>query len=577
MKKFTGSIIFVAILSFVFSSCSVRRDGSYHIELYTTNDVHGNFFNYGEGASSLSNLLGYVNSRRDSIGAGNVALVDLGDALQGTNTIYYYNFVDTSFLKKGGEHVWPAILSYEKYDAALVGNHDLEATPKVYENVYKNLREAGIPYLAANAVNTGNGKAHFGEYCIFSKNNIKIALIGLTTPNVTDWIPQSSYPGMRFEPVAMCADSLVGEVKKRRPDIIVVAMHSGFGTGELSDGENAAKYVAEHVKGIDLVLCAHDHRKINTKCWNGNDSVPVMESGAHAAYLGRVNIDLDFARGKLVNKRISASVLNGSDLTPDDNYDRKFKMTAQAAESFANRKIAEIDYPLNSADSFFGPSYFINMINYVLKSESGADIVFSAPLSMKYKRAAGIVRYRDLQNIYPYENNLKVVRLTGNEIKRYLEHSYDMWIKTVKAKDDHLLNIYYDTAARRYVFKYYSFNFDSAYGIDYTVDINKTTGDRIRISGFSNGGKFSMDSSYNVALTSYRANGGGNMLSYATGIDNSELDTIIVKSMGNIREMIYEYLSEGKLDKPINEKNWEFIPSHEAAMHMKRDRALMHM
>ena len=92
-------------------------------------------------------------------------------------------------------------------------------------------------------------------------------------------------------------------------------------------------------------------------------------------------------------------------------------------------------------------------------------------------------------NLYKYENGLYVMRLTGEEIRKHLEMSYDLWANTMKSADDHLLLLDEKTYGdqQRLGFKNFSFNFDSAAGIDYEVDVTKPNGEKVKILRMSNG------------------------------------------------------------------------------------------
>ena len=98
--------------------------------------------------------------------------------------------------------------------------------------------------------------------------------------------------------------------------------------------------------------------------------------------------------------------------------------------------------------------------------------------------------------------------LTGKEVKDFLEMSYDLWVNQMTSPDDHLLLLNEkDNGFGR--FRNPSFNFDSAAGIIYTVDVTKPYGKRIAIERMADGKPFEMDKQYRVADNSYRGNGGG--------------------------------------------------------------------
>jgi 2',3'-cyclic-nucleotide 2'-phosphodiesterase/3'-nucleotidase len=185
--------------------------------------------------------------------------------------------------------------------------------------------------------------------------------------------------------------------------------------------------------------------------------------------------------------------------------------------------------------------------------------------------------------IYPYENALYVLRLTGSEIKGYLERSYDKWIQTLKPGGN-VLNIVPRSDPRNdqvgWSFVERSYNFDSASGINYTVDVTKPFGSRIVITSMADGTPFQPEKTYNVAMTSYRASGGGNLLD-EIGIDTDRIDERVVARYPEIRNILYDYLKEkGSIDPAVvgDPKfigSWRFVPERIAAPAVRSDLTLL--
>ena len=168
-------------------------------------------------------------------------------------------------------------MNYLNYDAVGVGNHDIEPGAKVYDKV---VGELNMPYLAANAINTETGEPYFAPYTILNKNGVKVAVIGLTNPNIPSWLSPELWEGIKFEEVVPTLEYWVAQVReKESPHFVIAAMHAGLGDEESDDIENPAFFVAKNVKGIDLVLAAHDHRGVAEKFQNGDKEVWNLEGG----------------------------------------------------------------------------------------------------------------------------------------------------------------------------------------------------------------------------------------------------------------------------------------------------------
>ncbi|MBP5537791.1 MAG: 5'-nucleotidase C-terminal domain-containing protein, partial [Bacteroidales bacterium] len=180
---------------------------------------------------------------------------------------------------------------------------------------------------------------------------------------------------------------------------------------------------------------------------------------------------------------------------------------------------------------------------------------------------------------------LFVVKMTGMEVKDFLEFSYGLWIKTMEKPGDHVLNISPRADARtgtdRWSFAEASYNFDSAAGINYTVDVTKPEGSRINITSMADGSAFDMDATYNVAMTSYRASGGGGAMVRGAGVNTGKIEESVVAKYPEIRDLIFQYINKQGLVDPavIGDKavlgSWKFIPESLANTALRADRKLL--
>ena len=181
-------------------------------------------------------------------------------------------------------------------------------------------------------------------------------------------------------------------------------------------------------------------------------------------------------------------------------------------------------------------------------------------------------------NLYKYENQIYVMTLTGEEIRKHLEMSYNLWVNTMTSPDDHIMLLNDDTKGdlQRYGFKNFTFNFDSAAGIDYEVDVTKPNGQKVRILRMSNGEPFDENKTYKVALNSYRGNGGGELLTKGAGIPREQLESrIVFRSEKDQRFYLMKEIEKaGEMDPKAN-NNWRFVPEEWAVPAIERDRKLL--
>jgi len=559
-------------------SCCGPKDGEYVFRVLTTNDVHGRYFDslYVEDGvrNSLMTAAWTVDSVRTAAGKENVLLVDVGDFLQGDNAAYYYNFVDTT-----SRHIFARMAEYMDYDAVIVGNHDVETGHAAYDRLRSQL---DMPFLAANAIRTDNGEAYFQEYTIIRRHGLRIAIVGFTNPGIPGWLSPELWSGMEFRELLPYAQEVVDRVAaKENPDVMIVAVHGGVGRGNPQQIENPGMALFQSLEGVDLLLCAHDHRPVV----HDADSIALVNAGSHCKYVGQGIVNVTVRDGKVVKKSSDASLIAVSPDKSDVEMREIFAGDFAKVKEFTVREVGSLEMPLKTVDAYRGMSDYINLIHTLSLGCEPAQVSLAAPLTYDGVVPAGTVLYNDLFTIYPFENQLFVVKMTGKEIKDCLEYSYDNWIYTYDPSKPHLLKIRNSsdprTGQKGWSFVGRSYNFDSAGGLIYDVDITKPYGKRLNIRSFADGSPFDEATVYNVAMTSYRANGGGGLLKQGAGIDTGNIGERVVARYPEIREMLYEFIQEhGAITHelvagPAVIGHWEFVPATIARKALDADMKLL--
>lgn len=532
MKKLYRLLLLMSIVT----ACSGAADGIHNLTICSTTDLHGAYFDslYDGNTlrkTSLSRVSQYVKSVRNN--GGNLVLIDIGDNLQGDPAAYYFNYVNTT-----DEHVCERAFKYLGYDAVVVGNHDLEAGHSVYDRFRKDI---GIPYLAANTVITEGekkGEPYFDQYTIVERDGIKVAVIGMTNSCIKMWISSKLYEGIDFMPIADVTQQIVDQVmEKENPHIVVLGLHSGVGTGRDDDLEDASLAVAKSVKGVDIIFCGHDHHPDARVVENPSGNVILLDGGSRASVVAQCLATIEIKKGKVVDKHFDYRLIPMADCESDTAYNTTFAPDFEEVKEFANEEIGELKETIHMADALYGPSAYLHLIHTVQNESSGADISIASPLSTGGEIKAGKLKFLDLVTIYPFENQLYVIKMTGDQIKNYLEYSYDNWIKGNGP----------------------SFNYDSAEGINYTVSKSAAYGERVHIISMQNGEKFDPEKSYKVAMTSYRFSGAGGMLEEGAGIDQNQIKDLLVDILPEIRVLLNDYIVAKKEIFPKREDNWSFV------------------
>ena len=571
--------LFICILTAVIAcSCCGPKDGVYTFELLTTNDVHGHYFDSlyvsDKTKPSLLSVSWYADSLRNAAGAENVVLIDAGDCLQGDNAAYYYNYIDTE-----SKHLFARMVEYMGYDAVVLGNHDIETGHPVYDRMVESMN---VPFLAANAIRTDDGKPYFQEYVTLDRHGLNVTVIGFTNPNIRNWLSPLLWEGMEFESLVSKAQEVVDRVRaKEKSDVVVVAVHAGTGKGDGASLESQGLDLFKSIKGVDFVICAHDHRPVVHK----NDSICLINAGSHCRMLGHGKITLTVKDGKVVSKALDAELIDVDKNKVDERMKAKFRPDYEAVKAFTLKEVGELKTDLRTRDAYMGMSDYINLIHTLSIGCAPAQISFAAPLTFNGAVDAGTLVFNDLFTIYPFENQLFVVRMTGKEIKGYLEYSYDTWINTYDGKGGNLLKIRNEpdprTGQKSWSFVNRAYNFDSAAGLVYEVDVTKSAGRRVNIISMADGSPFDIAADYNVAMTSYRASGGGSLMRDGAGIDTEKIGERVVEYYPEIRNILYDYLMKNGCIDPVVVGNpdvigsWKFVPEQMAQKALQRDMKLL--
>jgi 2',3'-cyclic-nucleotide 2'-phosphodiesterase/3'-nucleotidase len=551
------------------SAVHASQDGEVTLKLIETSDVHGCYFPYDfirnkPMKGSLARVSSYVKEQREKY--ENVILMDNGDILQGQPVAYYYNYMDTI-----SEHVCAAMLNYMKYDVGTMGNHDVETGHAVYD---RWVRQCNFPVLGANIVDNKTGKPYLPPYQVIEKEGVKIAILGMITPAIPSWLPEQLWSGLHFEDMEDCARKWVKIIReKENPDVLVGLFHAGPEGNKLDNVvENGSGNVAKSVPGFDVVFMGHDHARRNEKVVNvEGDSVLLIDPANMSKVVSEVTFTIKKQDGKVVSKQVEGKLVNMDGYAPDADFMNIFSGAYETTMDFVSRNIGRIEHTISSKEAFFGPSAFVDLIHQLQLDIAGADISFCAPLSAYAEIKKGDICVSDMFNLYKYENLLYTMKLTGKEIKDFLEMSYALWTNQMQSPDDHLMLLNEeDNGFGR--FKNPSFNFDSAAGIIYTVDVTKPQGEKIRIERMANGEPFDLNKTYRVAVNSYRGNGGGDLLTKGAGIPKTELAKRIVYSTDkDLRYYLMKRIEEVKVLEPKPLNQWKFIPEEWTVPASKRD------
>ena len=581
------NVYFILCITFLISTSFLAQ--TVKIKIIETSDVHGAIYPYNftenrESKNSLAQVHTYVELERTKNNQ-EVILIDNGDILQGDPAVYYYNFEKTDTT-----HLLASVINFMKYDVATVGNHDIETGHPVYD---KFNDELNFPWLAANAINTETNETYFPPYYVTEKKGVKIAVLGLITPGIPNWLPKNIWSGMEFEDMILTAKKWVKIInEKEKPDVLIGLFHAGTDftydnqAADTPRNENASQLVAEQVPGFDIVFVGHDHHEWNYKVANINgDSVLILGPASRANSITMANVELNYnPADKSWQKSIEGEVVNTKNILPDENFLKTFSNEFDEVKNYVSRPIGKFTKTISAKESIFGNSSFVDLIHKIQLELTDADISFTAPLSMHSEISEGTVYVKDMFDLYRYENLLYTMELSGQEIIDFIEYSYASWFNTMKNSDDNLLQfekaengkLVLSKRSNAPMLKNRYYNFDSAEGINYIVDVSKPEGERVKILSMADCSDFDLDKIYKVAVNSYRGNGGGGHLTKGAGIPQEELvNRVITSTEKDLRYYLMKWIEKEGTVVPDEIDNWIVVPEDWAKSAVERDYKLM--
>ena len=538
MKKIS-IITLILLISAVMLFAEGERDTLYILQ---TTDIHGTIIPYDytmDKPAEQGLVKVYTRMKEFKEKYDNVIFVDSGDLIQGTPYSFYFNRIDTI-----GVHPIIQTMNYIGYDAFAVGNHEIEQGVHTYTKARDN---SDFPWLSANAA-LDDGSTYFKPYTIVERGNFKIAILGLTTPGIPTMLDTTYYPGITWKGMVETAEKYAPALKDS-VDVLIGIFHAGFDAEEDKYKKelfglpiaNASGLVAERVPGFDVVFGGHTHRvnPRDTTITIRDSTTLQMISGSHAWGLGIVKIVLEKSNGKWQVIEKTGWIEQAKDFAPSQELLELNEPYQKKVVSFIRSPIALNKEVITTENARFEDSPIPELINKVQLYNTGADISISPVFSTRLTIPADTIRIKDVYAMYPYENTLKMIEMTGQNILDYLEYCAQYYVY----KNDSL-------STNPEIAGY---NYDMAEGISYTINVREEPGNRIKdVIFLKTSEPIDPELTYTVALNSYRANGGGGHLK-AVGIDEPK---VLYSSKMDIRNFIIDYLKEHKILEATCDNNW---------------------
>ncbi len=463
-----------------------------HIVIVATTDVHGRVFGWDYvrdaaapgGLSRAATALETLRARYP----GQLVLLDAGDLLQGNPFATFYGRYD----KRQPQPIVDAMNALQ-YDVVTPGNHDFDFG---LDFLRRAATQATYRYVSAN-VEDSSGAPVFPKTVILPRGVVKVGITGFTTPGTMLWDrAQLAVARVRVRRIAGAAPAALARLEGEGADLKIVLIHSGFGLSTYDTTgvgpENDAAALAAVTPKPDIVIVGHTHREIRDTVING---VHFVQPKNWMQSLAVVHVSLSREEGRWHVRSVHSDLIPLTTMPELPRFTQRLIAAQEAARQWAST-------PLGTATPGFDARYarvqdtpLLDFVNEVQRRRAGAQLSAAAAFDVQPGLPEGDIHQRDVSGIYPYENTLRAVRISGQQLREYLEHSA-RYFRTYEPGQP-IIN---DSVA--------GYNYDVISGVVYNVDLSRPAGQRIR--GLAYEGRIVQPTdSFTMALNSYRQAGGG--------------------------------------------------------------------
>lgn len=522
-------------------SCSTVTD----LVIAATTDVHGRLraWDYYANAPEAVRGLSRAATVIDSVRAANpsrVVLVDAGDLLQGNPLAYVAARVSSDTTSPV-----VAAMNAMRYDAAAVGNHEYNYGLALLERA---VGQASFPFLSANTYRVGAERV-FPAFRIVERAGVKVGVVGATTPGVAVWDRDNVAGRLEFRDIVPSVREAVGEARRAGAEVIVVVLHSGLDEPSSYDtvttgvpSENVSARVAREVEGIDLLVFGHSHKELANKF---EGTTLLLQPKNWATSIGVAHLPVGGCEGQQrVGRGATSAIVQAAGHAEDAAVLAATERAHRETVAYATTPIGATPVAWRGDSARVVDTPLIDFILEVQRNAAGADLASTAAFSLDAKLDAGPITVAQLARLYPYDNTLRAVRISGRQLREYLEHSSRYYRTYVAGPAGPVV----DPEVPGY-------NFDIVSGAEYVLDLSKPLGSRVTSLSVK-GRRVVPGDSFTMALNNYRQTGGG-------GFAMLHGAPVVYDKQQEIRQLLIDEVRRRKTIRPQDyfHPNWRLEPA----------------
>jgi 2',3'-cyclic-nucleotide 2'-phosphodiesterase (5'-nucleotidase family) len=352
----------------------------------------------------------------------NSILIDVGDVYQGT---------DVSLRNKG--ELMIDLLNHLKYDAWVIGNHEFDWGIEPFQQA---LQKSVMPVLAANTALEGKPAgehpdakhwlAKIQPFILKEIGGIRLAVIGITTPGMSFWLPRKFTVGIDFQHPVEPVRRAIARAKSGGADAIVLTGHMGLKprTGG-DDFANTVMALTSEFPDIAVFIAGHTHQAIPSRLTNG---VLFTQADHFGIHVGRVDLLFDRDSKKLLGREAICELMDNR-FHPDHVVISRAKLQLTESEAALAQPIGKLAEMIHARSRPAHPSDVERLIGAAIteslqERNIAVDGVIHGVFDGNAQLFAGSKTVNDIWNILPYENFIVTATLSPDEIKTVMEEIY---------------------------------------------------------------------------------------------------------------------------------------------------------